>query len=230
MRLNKRIVSGSLDMLIFLFPNYEVIYDIPEEVSRPCIYAGKLDKLTQLKEKYEEAHQDYIVFTRGPSEIDIKDRFMLADVVFDKYNRNVPKYLANIINDFDEETFIRNIKTYWITGKWETKKLDNEDGFLDFVETINKSSMEMYSSYFRVIKSIKSYRLESSLLTFFLRAKEGNTSEVSYKYKKKLDLFKGDKINLVYKGINKSFNYNIDNYDLKLLNMIMCIMDAKNNI
>ena len=61
-------------------------------------------------------------------------------------------------------------------------------------------------------------------MTFFNRAKEGKVNEVSYKYRKKLDLFKGDRIKAVSRGIDKSFDYNIDNYELKLLNMIMCIM------
>ena len=229
MILNKRMVSGDLDILRFLFPRYEVIDQVKENPKVPCIFTGNLSDIDKLKEVYDNAELDYIVYTRGMSDINLRDRIVLANVVFEKYNRLVPKYLMSILNDLDEEVFIKNIKTYWIIGKWETKTIDNEDTFLSFIDSINRSSMEMYRNFFKVVDSIKPYKLESSFMTFLNRAKDGNYADVNYHYRNKLKMFSKDKLKLAITGLEKSLDYNIDNVTLRLLNEIIRIMDAKNS-
>lgn len=228
MIINKRMVSGDLDMLRFLFPNYEVISEIGDNPTKPCIFTGKLIDIDRLKTLYEANNLDYIVFTKGQSDINLRDRFTLANVVFEKHKRLVPKYLSGILNELDEEVFIRNIKTYWITGKWQDKTVDNEDTFLSFVDTVNKSSMEMYRTYFKVVQSIKPYKLESSFMTFLNRAKDGNNLDINYRYRNKLKLFENDKLIKSIEGLESSLDYNIDNIELRLLNEIVRIMEFRN--
>lgn len=228
MILNKRMVSGDLDMLRFLFPNYKIIDEVEENPTEPCIFTGKLADIDKLKEIYDNKKLDYIVFTRGQSDINLKDRFTLANVVFEKHKRLVPKYLSEILDKLDEEVFIKNIKTYWIAGKWQDKSVDNEDTFLSFVDTVNKSSMEMYRTYFKVVQSIKPYKLESSFMTFLNRAKDGNNLDINYRYRNKLKLFENDKLLKSIEGLENSLDYNIDNIELRLLNEIVRIMEFRN--
>ena len=228
MILNKRMVSGDLDTLRFLFPNYKVVDEVEENPTEPCIFTGKLADIDKLKEIYDNKKLDYIVYTRGQSDINLRDRFTLANVVFEKHKRLVPKYLSEILDELDEEVFIKNIKTYWITGKWQDRKVDNEDTFLSFVDTVNKSSMEMYRIYFKVVQNIKPYKLESSFMTFLNRAKDGNNLDINYRYRNKLKLFEDDKLLKSIEGLENSLDYNIDNIELRLLNEIVRIMESRN--
>ena len=227
MIISKRMVSGRLDLLRYMFPNYKVINEPEVFPNAPCIYIGDISRIDEIKHIYESNRLDYIVYTSGLSDINLNDRITLANIVFEKYKRLVPKYLMNIIEELDEDTFIKCIKIYWVSGKWLVKAVDKENTFLDFIETVNKSSMEMYKSYFNVVKTISPYKLESSIFTFLLRAKNENFSKISFSYKNKLKLFTGRKLELTLIGIDKSLDYNIDNYELKVLNMIICMMNEK---
>ena len=227
MIISKRMVSGRLDLLRYMFPNYKVINEPEVSPNAPCIYIGDISRIDEIKHIYESNKLDYIVYTSGLSDINLNDRITLANIVFEKHKRLVPKYLMNIIEELDEDTFIKCIKIYWVSGKWLVKVVDKENTFLDFIETVNKSSMEMYKSYFNVVKTISPYKLESSIFTFLLRAKNENFSKISFSYKNKLKLFTGRKLELTFVGIDKSLDYNIDNYELKVLNMIICMMNEK---
>lgn len=227
MIISKRMVSGRLDLLRYMFPNYKVIDEPEVSPNAPCIYVGDINKIDEIKHIYESNKLDYIVYTSGLSDINLNDRVTLANIVFEKHRRLVPKYLMNIIEELDEDTFIKCIKIYWVSGKWLVKEVDKENTFLDFIETVNKSSMEMYKSYFNVVKTISPYKLESSIFTFLLRAKNEDFSKISFSYKNKLKLFTGRKLELTLAGIDKSLDYNIDNYELKALNMIICMMNEK---
>lgn len=227
MIISKRMVSGRLDLLRYMFPNYKVIDEPEVSPNAPCIYIGDISRIDEIKHIYESNKLDYIVYTSGLSDINLNDRITLANIVFEKYKRLVPKYLMNIIEELDEDTFIKCIKIYWVSGKWLVKVVDKENTFLDFIETVNKSSMEMYKSYFNVVKTISPYKLESSIFTFLLRAKNEDFSKISFSYKNKLKLFTGRKLELTLIGIDKSLDYNIDNYELKVLNMIICMMNEK---
>ena len=227
MIISKRMVSGRLDLLRYMFPNYKVIDEPEVSPNSPCIYIGDISRIDEIKHIYESNKLDYIVYTNGLSDINLNDRVTLANIVFEKYKRLVPKYLMNIIEELDEDTFIKCIKIYWVSGKWLVKVVDKENTFLDFIETVNKSSMEMYKSYFNVVKTISPYKLESSIFTFLLRAKNENFSKISFSYKNKLKLFTGRKLELTLVGIDKSLDYNIENYELKVLNMIICMMNEK---
>lgn len=227
MIISKRMVSGRLDLLRYMFPNYKVINEPEVSPNAPCIYIGDVSRVDEIKHIYESNKLDYIVYTSGISDINLNDRITLANIVFEKYKRLVPKYLMNIIEELDEDTFIKCIKIYWVSGKWLVKVVDKENTFLDFIETVNKSSMEMYKSYFNVVKTISPYKLESSIFTFLLRAKNESFSKISFSYKNKLKLFTGRKLELTLVGIDKSLDYNIDNYELKVLNMIICMMNEK---
>lgn len=226
MIINKKIVTGNFNILKYMFPSYDIISDIPEFPEVPCIYIGDMSKIDKLVEVYNEKGLDFIIYTRSPSDINLNDRMTLAQIVFEKYNRLVPKYLANIINELDEITFMNNIKYFWITGKWKNKTIEKENTFLNFIEDINKSSLELYRTYFKVIESINPYVLESSFMTFLLRIKENDFKGLSPKYRSKLKTY-SNKIDAMLDGIEVSLDYNINNYELKLLNLFINIINYK---
>lgn len=227
MIISKRIVAGSkdrIDLLRFMFQDYEYITEeIPTFPTKPCIYAGPIENMEQVVNVYEEAKLDYIIIGKY-SAINLDSRIMLLNIIFDKYNRFVPKYLTNILEDIDEDIFIEQCKIYWVTGKWYIKELDNENSFLDFINNINMSKRDMMESYFNVVANTRPYRIESSFLTFLLRVKDQDFKNISFNYVNKVKSFNGKKYQQAIDGINKSLDSNIDNYELRLLNMIMNIV------
>ena len=68
--------------------------------------------------------------------------------------------------------------------------------------------------------------LESSFLTFLNKAKTKSYQGNSYKYKKKLELYKGNKLDKTLNAINEASEYNIDNQELRLLNLLINIQDS----
>lgn len=223
MNINRRIVSGNLDVLRFLFPKYKLASTL-DEVDSNCIYLGKLEDIDELIKKCDECKYNFIVYSQNPTDFNLDDRLVLANIVFGKYNRLVPKYLMSILDKLDDNTFMLNIKSYWLTGKWLTKNVSEEKSFLYFIDSINGTTLQMYKSYFEVINSINPFVLESSIMTFFLRAKEEDYKDIKGKYRLKLKSFNKSRLTKVIKGIEKSLDYNIDNKSLSLLNMIYNMM------
>ena len=86
----------------------------------------------------------------------------------------------------------------------------------------------MYKTFFEITKTSSPYILESSFLTFLLRAKEQDYEGIKGAYKRKLKMFTNENLRKSLNGLNKSLDYNIDNQELKLLNMIKCIIDNEN--
>ena len=93
-----RIVSGDLDLLRFLYPDYEVIRDeVPMFPSRNAIYAGDAIGQGDFINTYRKRGLKFIIYNRHQPEINLNNRFTLLSIVFKKYNRYVPKYVYNMI-------------------------------------------------------------------------------------------------------------------------------------
>lgn len=227
MNIENRLVAGDLDLIRFLYPNYEVVSEIPLFPTRPAIYTGLLKDMDLFVAKYRELGLNFIVHTPFQSEINVDNRFTLLSIVFKKYNRYVPKYVYNMMNLLDYDTFMSLCKFFWLTGDWELKEVDYEKSFLDFIGSLNSSKRDMMTTYFNVLKDTHSYRLESSLLTFFIRARDRDYKGKSIIYNRMLNSFREYKLVKARSGIEESFKYKIDNHDLRLLNMVMCIVDQK---
>ena len=222
-----RMVSGDLNLLMFLYPDYEVIKEIPLFPSRPAIYVGNYDDLDLFIQTYRDNNLNFIVHNKYQCDIDLDNRFMLLSIIFKKYNRYVPKYVYEMMNILDQDSFIDLCKIFWITGSWNLKELDYENSFLDFVYSLNSSKREMIETYFKVIKDTKTFRIESSLLTFFIRARDKTYKGKSLVYNRMINTYNKNKLDRANRGLRKGLTYHIDNYELKLLNNIMCIIDEK---
>lgn len=224
--INKK-VSGNLELIRFFYPSFIVIDSVDKinENVKKIIYIGDISKEEELQEKCFSNNIKFIIVTKAFSEINLNNRLILANIVFSKYNRLVPKYLLDILDSLDEHVFLECIKEYWLTGKWKVKKLDNEVGFLDLIENINKSSVDLYKAYFSL--NINKSTILSSLITFFMRIKQNDYRDISKYYYRKLKSFNESRLYKVSKGIERAIEFNIDNYELKILNLLYQMNSSK---
>jgi hypothetical protein len=228
MLVNKRCTSGDINLLRFLFPRYDLIteFNIPENPCRPAIYCGDYSYIDLFIQKYQESHVDFIVMAYK-SDINLDDRRVLANIIFEKWrNATLPKYLEQIIDDIPQEEFIEMVKIKWVSGKWMIKKIADENNFLTMIEELNKSKFEFIKAYFKCLEENKPHILESSILTFLQKAKDKSYVGNSFQYRKKLEMYKGAKLDKTLDAINNALDYNIDNQELRLLNILMNIQDS----
>lgn len=230
MLVNKRITVANENLLRFMFPRYELVSekDINRDIIKPVIYKGDYSLADNMIEKCREKNLDYIILGAF-SDINLEDRRILANIIFEKWRNGVlPAYLDKIIDNIDKNEFIEHAKIKWVTGKWKITKIENEDGFLQLIDDLNKSKYDFIKTYFNVLND-KPYKLESSMLTFLQRAKTKSYQGTSFNYKKKLDMYNGTKLERTLDGINESLEYNIDNPELRLLNLFINIQDSNKN-
>lgn len=231
MLVNKRVTSGDFNILRFLFPNFDIITEtnIPDNPKSPAIYLGNPADIEHFTDRYSKAGQDYIVMSRT-SEIDLNDRRILANIIFEKYrNATLPKYLDEFIDEIPQDEFIEAVKIKWVTGRWVITEFKNEVNFLNLVESLNKSKYEFIKIYFDSLKANKPYILESSMLTFLIKAKNKTYKGSSFLYRKKLTLYTGKKLDNTLNAIENALEYNIDNPELRLLNLLISIQDSSKN-
>lgn len=228
MLVNKRCTSGNVNLLRFMFPKYELISEnnIPEEPKRPAIYCGDYSSSDEFIQKYTNSYVDYIVMSYK-SDIDLDDRRVLANIIFEKWrNATMPKYLEEIIDSIPQDQFLEMVKIKWVSGKWTIREIANENNFLTMIEELNKSKIEFIRAYFRCLEENKPYILESSILTFLQKAKNKNYQGNSFQYRKKLEMYKDNKLNKTLDAISDASEYNIDNQELRLLNILINIQDS----
>ena len=228
MLVNKRVTSGNINLLRFLFPDYDLINEntIPDNPTRPAIYCGSADKLDYFIKIYKESNKDFII-NSYMSDINLDDRRILCNIIFEKWrNGTLPKYLDKIIDDIPYNQFIEMVKVKWVSGKWTILKISDENTFLNLVEELNKSKLDFIKTYFLCLEDNKPHILESSFLSFLIKAKTKSYKGNSFLYKKKLELYKGKKLENTLKAIEEAQDYNIDNPELKLLNLLINIQDS----
>lgn len=228
MLVNKRLTAGNVNTLRFMFPRYELINEtnIPDKPIKPAIYCGDKELIDTFVKKYRDNSIDFIV-KAFYSDIDLDNRRVLANIIFEKWrNATMPKYLEEIIDNIPQDQFDEMVKIKWVSGKWKINKIEDENNFLTMIEELNKSKFEFIKSYFRCLDNNKPYILESSVLTFLLKAKAKNYVGNSFQYKKKLEMYKGDKLDNTLKAIDNALEFNIDNPELRLLNILINIQDG----
>ena len=228
MLVNKRITLSDVNLLRFMFPKYKLVSDkdYSEDLNYPIIYKGDYSLVDKIVERCIENHMDYIIVGNF-SEINLEDRRILANVIFEKWRNGVlPKYLDAIIDNIDYDDFLEAAKIKWVSGKWTITKVNDENTFLQLVEDLNKSMYTFIKTYFNVLEENKPYKLESSMLTFLQRAKTKSYTGTSFMYRKKLNLYTGKKLENTLNAINESLEYNIDNPELRLLNLFINIKDS----
>ena len=230
MIINKRITSGNINLLRFLFPNYNYITELPEVIDKQTIFNGDITLVDAFVQMCQKRNCNYIV-NAFYSDIDLTNRRILANIVFEKWrNATLPKYLDNIIDSIQYNDFIEAIKIKWVSGKWTIHNINDENSFLDIIENLNKSKLSFIKIFFNCLKDSRAYIIESSMITFLQKAKDKNYIGNSFQYKKKLEMYKDEKFENTLRAIDDSFEYNIDNPELRLLNILMNIQDNDRHI
>jgi len=228
MIVNKRLTAGNVNKLRFMFPRYQLINEtnIPEKPTKPAIYYGSNDLADTFINIYRANNIDFIV-KAFYSDINLDDRRVIANIIFEKWrNATMPKYLEEIIDNIPQDQFDEMVKIKWVSGKWKINKIEDENNFLTMIDELNKSKFEFIKSYFRCLENNKPYILESSILTFLLKAKSKSYTGNSFNYKKKLEMYKGVKLDNTLEAIDNALEFNIDNPELRLLNILINIQDS----
>lgn len=232
MLLHRNEITGDIQTMKFLFPTYDIINDdnIPMFPEKPAIFVGSQNKKEDFIKKYSDTMLDFYVMVPN-SEVDLNSRNILLQIVCEKWRkRTVPKFISWIMDPekLDDATFMKIFKHKWVTGKWldEYKKERKDDTFLDLVDNINSSKLDLIRTYCEVVKETRPYRLESSLMTFLLRAKDNSYHGRSFNYRNKIQLYKGNKLEAAKIAIEKVLPYNIDNYTLRLLVLLVALSDS----
>jgi hypothetical protein len=241
MKLYRREVKCDVGLLKFMFPTYEIIDDnnIPTFPDRPAIFVGTVKGKEELVKVYNQTDLDYIVVSPFAT-IDLTDRRQLVQVGFEKWNSFVPKYLTGsgeekkrgkgvdmgFIDQMEYDDFIWAFKHHWVTGKWEIKKLADENTFLELITEVNQPKLDVIKRFFEVVNDTRPYRIESSLMTFLLRVKYGNCRGITSKsYKAAIRAYSVSNFKKSLDALYEALDSNIDNYTLRLLYLLMLIVD-----
>ena len=228
MLLDKREVKANVDILKFMYPNYEIVSDnINPFPNRPAIFTGSAVYKDKFVKSYSEAGLDFIVVSNN-SDINLTDRRVLVQVTFEKWKKTVPKYLCGpegFIDYMSDEDFYMCFKHHWITGKWLIKKMPQENTFLQLVDAFNLPKGEFMSRFFEIVDEIGPYRIESSFITFLQRVKYNNYKGRDQIYWLKLKSFNNDRLRRAEQSLYNCLDTNIDNFKLRLLYLMVSVLD-----
>jgi hypothetical protein len=228
MLINRREVKANVNLLKFMYPNYDVVdVDINPFPTRPAIFTGNVVDKEKFVKIYSDAGLDYIVVS-PTSDIDLTNRRILVQVSFEKWKRTVPKYLCGpegFIDYMSEEDFNTCFKYHWITGKWLIKSMPQENTFLQLVDAFNLPKGEFMSRFFEIVNEIGPYRVESSFITFLRRVKYKNYKGNDMIYRMKLNSFNKDRLERAQNSLCNCLDTNIDNFKLRLLYLMINVLD-----
>ena len=182
--INHSVVIDDIGFLQFLYPNFIILNKPVLFSEKPIIFVGETKYINQIK----SLGVDYIVVS-ATGEIDLTDKLTLLKVIFNKYNRPVPKYLLEFYNDLDDYTFRELVEEYWLTGKWRLKEFDNTGAFLEFLYSFKTDTYQISKSYLELLHKTGAEYLEMSLLTFLNRVVNPG-SRLSKWYLKTINDFK----------------------------------------
>lgn len=212
---NHSVKVNDIGLLQFMYPDFVIVSRAIMYSDKPIIYIGENKYLNQIK----NLGVDYILVTEL-AEIDLTQRDKLLKVVFNHYNKEVPKYVLEFYNDLDDDTFMDLCKHYWVTGKWLLKEYDNTGAFLEFLYSFKTDTLNITKTYLSLLNKVGAEYIEMSLFTFLNRVVT-STGNVSKWYKRTIDEYKRSKSNLIEKAITNYCESPIYNSELRLYNLII---------
>lgn len=213
--INHSVKIKDLGLLQFMYPDFIIVSQSIMFSDKPIIYIGDNKHLNQIK----SLGVDYILITEL-AEIDLTKRENLLKLIFNHYNKNVPKYVLSFYEDLDDDTFIELCKYYWVTGKWPLKEYDNTGAFLEFLCSFKTNTYNIAKTYLNLLNKVGAEYIEMSLLTFLNRIVLSNDG-VSKWYKQIIKDFKIAKLDLIEPAIENYCDSPVYNTELRLFNFIM---------
>lgn len=212
---NKCVKSPSLGLLCFFFPEYSVQDEFMLYGPEKVIYKGP----AQFIRKYRDAGITYIALN-GVPEYDLTNRGKLLEFVYSKFDREPPKYLDEMKDMYDEESFIDCCKQVWVTGQWPYKMGEDMISIFDLYSSLVGGTSKAIETLMLLLKSTRTDIVESSLLTFLMRVKSLDEQSVSPNYMRILRTFNNSYYRNIKPAVSKLISTNIDNEELKLFEFV----------
>lgn len=207
--MNKVVRVQNSQLLSFYYPGLYVTEEfLPLD---NVLYTGPAQQIVQFRKSGYK-----FIATNGFPEYDLTDRKKHLEFIYSKWDRTPPKYLLEICNLYDEETFIRYCKEYWLTHVWP-EKLDEETlTVFNLYQDFNRGTSQFNKTFFGLLGSKNPLYIESSLLTFLVRIVDKQEQSVGAGYKKVLDKFKENFAKNIQPSVMRFAKSNIENKELKL--------------
>ena len=185
--IRKTVRINDVTRIQFFYPEYEIRDGLNMlDYDKKIIYVGALKP--GLVGKLDKGTESWIN-TVGPYDIDLTSRRALVDFVFGKHGKQPPKKLLEGLDAYDEGELWRFLKIAWLVGMW---KGDADEGtVLDILFNLTSDFRTVITLMFKVMEEydVPPAILESSVLTFLLRAKNLDEQDVSGRYLAKLTSF-----------------------------------------
>ena len=211
---NHSVECNDLNLLQFFYPNYVVLYKPVLFSDKNIIFTGSIEYTNQMNSLGVD-----IIYVNNTCDYNLNDRKVLLEMVFSKWNKEIPKYL-DFYNDIDYDLFINLCKQCWITGKWYLKSRDKSGVFVDFLKCFKTSTYNITKTYLELLNKTGPEYIEVSLLTFLNRV-VNNNENVNKWYLKVIDSYRNSKMMLIEDAVNNYCDSSIYRTDLRLLNLIL---------
>lgn len=207
--MNKVVKTPSAQLVSFYFPKlYVTDQFLP---INGVLYTGPSQQIVH----FRKSGYKYIAINGFP-EYDLTDRKKHLEFVYSKWDRVPPKYLLDICNLYDEATFIRYCKEFWLTHVWPEKLEEEELTIFNLYQDFNRGSSQLNKTLFSLLDTKNPLYIESSLLTFLERVKYIEDQTVGTGYRKVMEKFRENSLRNIQPAILKYVKSNIENKELKL--------------
>lgn len=175
------------------------------------LYTGPAQNIIQ----YRKAGYKYIAINGFP-EYDLTDRKKHLEFIYARWDRTPPKYLLDICNLYDEETFIRYCKEYWLTHVWP-EKLDKETlTVFNLYQDFNRGTAAWNKTLFGLLETKHPGYIESSLLTFLGRVLDRDEQNLGEAYRRIIEKFRETSIKNVKPALARYVKSPVENRQLKV--------------
>jgi hypothetical protein len=182
--IGKTVKINDLDLLSYFYPGFERREKITLlDSDKRVIYTGRMQ--SDLEKTLRIGTREFIN-TVGHPDVDLSDRESLLNFVYSKHGKSVPKSVLAHVDDLDDTDFLTSVKIVWVVGVWPHPISEEAASIYDLFQGSIGSTVGCLHTYFVLCELYPPIVLESSFLTFLLRAKNPDDQNVKPGYLKLL--------------------------------------------
>lgn len=186
-------------LLQFFYPEFEIKDKLSFlDSDKKVIYVGKIRP--NLKSYLQQNTKEFIN-TVGKVDVDLTIPSNLVDFVYSRHGKTPPNTVKESLDLLDEEEILYCCKIVWVSGRWPYAAGDSDLTIYNLFQATTGSTKELLQTYFKLISQIPFYIVESSFMTFLMRAKTVEDQEVSPVYKRLLKSFYTKSGNKISKAV-----------------------------
>jgi hypothetical protein len=215
---NVSIRTNKPELIEFFYPNYTKTNQYSPFISGGVIFDGDAKYLQMFRD-----NSIPYIYVKGTPEYDLTIPSNLLQFVFDKWDKKPTNALSEYFNTLDYKRNADEIDTIckqiWVTGKYtlDVEKEETISKFYDMLST--RGTTELLQNYLELSDNINQERMFYKVQSFL--DKLGDIDEVKSPYLKlKLKSFKLSRGQNVQKALMNYLYSNIDNSELKMLNLL----------